>query len=79
EEIEAELEELPEAGDEAGFEGAELPEPSEPDPAAGPILATKGKASAAPPTDPGALAYGDDGHAMPQAMADAFQTQAAAF
>ena len=28
EEIEAELEELPEAGDEAGFEGAELPEPS---------------------------------------------------
>ncbi|WP_397505138.1 phosphopantothenoylcysteine decarboxylase [Qipengyuania sp. R86523] len=79
EEIEAELEELPEAGDEAGFEGAELPEPSEPDPAAGPILATKGKASAAPPTDPGALAYGDDGHAMPQAMADAFQTEAAAF
>ncbi|WP_341858685.1 phosphopantothenoylcysteine decarboxylase [Qipengyuania sp. GPGPB31] len=79
EEIEAELEELPEAGDEAGFEGAELPEPSEPDPAAGPILATKGKASAAPPTDPGALAYGDDGHAMPQAMAGAFQTQAAAF
>jgi len=79
EEIEAELEELPEAGDEAGFEGAELPEPSEPDPAAAPILATKGKASAAPPTDPGALAYGDDGHAMPQAMADAFQTQAAAF
>jgi len=79
EEIEAELEELPEAGDEAGFEGAELPEPSEPDPAAGPILATKGKASAAPPTDPGALAYGDDGHAMPQAIADAFQTQAAAF
>jgi len=79
EEIEAELEELPEAGDEVGFEGAELPEPSEPDPAAGPILATKGKASAAPPTDPGALAYGDDGHAMPQAMADAFQTQAAAF
>jgi phosphopantothenoylcysteine decarboxylase/phosphopantothenate--cysteine ligase len=79
EEIEAELEELPEAGDKAGFEGAELPEPSEPDPAAGPILATKGKASAAPPTDPGALAYGDDGHAMPQAMADAFQTQAAAF
>ena len=79
EEIEAELEELPEAGDEAGFEGAELPEPSEPDPAAGPILATKGKASAAPPTDPGALAYGDDGHAMPQAMAEAFQTQAAAF
>ena len=79
EEIEAELEELPEAGDEAGFEGAELPEPSEPDPAAGPILATKGKASAAPPTDPGALAYGDDGHAMPQAMDDAFQTQAAAF
>jgi len=79
EEIEAELEELPEAGDDAGFEGAELPEPSEPDPAAGPILATKGKASAAPPTDPGALAYGDDGHAMPQAMADAFQTQAAAF
>ena len=79
EEIEAELEELPEAGDEAGFEGAELPEPSEPDPAAGPILATKGKASAAPPTDPGALAYGDDGHAMPQAMADAFQTQVAAF
>ena len=79
EEIEAELEELPEAGDEAGFEGAELPEPSEPDPAAGPILATKGKALAAPPTDPGALAYGDDGHAMPQAMADAFQTQAAAF
>ena len=79
EEIEAELEELPEAGDEVGFEGAELPEPSEPDPAAGPILATKGKASAAPPTDPGALAYGDDGHAMPQAMAGAFQTQAAAF
>ena len=79
EEIEAELEELPEAGDDAGFEGAELPEPSEPDHAAGPILATKGKASAAPPTDPGALAYGDDGHAMPQAMADAFQTQAAAF
>ena len=79
EEIEAELEELPEAGDEAGFEGAELPEPSEPDPAAGPILATKGKASAAPPTDPGALAYGDDGHAMPQAMAGAFQTQSAAF
>jgi len=79
EEIEAELEELPEAGDEAGFEGAELPEPSEPDPAAGPILATKGKASAAPPTDPGAFAYGDDGHAMPQAMAGAFQTQAAAF
>ena len=79
EEIEAELEELPEAGDKAGFEGAELPEPSEPDPAAGPILATKGKASAAPPTDPGALAYGDDGHAMPQAMAGAFQTQAAAF
>ena len=79
EEIEAELEELPEAGDDAGFEGAELPEPSEPDPAAGPILATKGKASAAPPTDPGALAYGDDGHAMPQAMAGAFQTQAAAF
>nr|WP_050599517.1 bifunctional phosphopantothenoylcysteine decarboxylase/phosphopantothenate synthase [Qipengyuania citrea] len=79
EEIEAELEELPEGGDEAGFEGAELPEQSEPDPAAGPILATKGKASAAPPTDPGALAYGDDGHAMPQAMAGAFQTQAAAF
>ena len=79
EEIEAELEELPEAGDDAGFEGAELPEPSEPDPAAGPILATKGKASAAPPTDPGALACGDDGHAMPQAMAGAFQTQAAAF
>ena len=79
EEIEAELEELPEAGDEAGFEGAELPEPSEPDPAAGPILATKGKASAGPPTDPGALACGDDGHAMPQAMAGAFQTQAAAF
>ncbi|MEE8231275.1 MAG: bifunctional phosphopantothenoylcysteine decarboxylase/phosphopantothenate synthase [Qipengyuania citrea] len=78
-EIEAELEDLPEAGDEAGFEGAELPEPPEPDPAAGPILATKGKASAAPPTDPGALAWDDEAHAMPHAMADAFQAQAAAF
>ena len=54
-EIEAELEALPEAEEEAAAEEPlDLPAP---DPAAGPILATKGKAAAAPPTDPSALAY----------------------
>ena len=54
-EIEAELEALPEAEEEAAAEEPlDLPVP---DPAAGPILATKGKAAAAPPTDPSALAY----------------------
>ncbi|KZY15132.1 peptidase [Erythrobacter sp. HI0037] len=54
-EIEAELEALPEAKEEAAAEEPlDLPVP---DPAAGPILATKGKAAAAPPTDPSALAY----------------------
>ena len=54
-EIEAELEALPEAEEEAATEEPlDLPAP---DPAAGPILATKGKAAAAPPTDPSALAY----------------------
>ena len=54
-EIEAELEALPEAEEEAATE--EPLDLSAPDPAAGPILATKGKAAAAPPTDPSALAY----------------------
>ena len=54
-EIEAELEALPEAEEEAAAEEPlDLPAL---DPAAGPILATKGKAAAAPPTDPSALAY----------------------
>lgn len=54
-EIEAELEALPVAEEEAATEEPlDLPAP---DPAAGPILATKGKAAAAPPTDPSALAY----------------------
>ena len=54
-EIEAELEALPEAEEEAAAEEPlDLPVP---DPSAGPILATKGKAAAAPPTDPSALAY----------------------
>ena len=54
-EIEAELEALSEAEEEAAAEEPlDLPAP---DPAAGPILATKDKAAAAPPTDPSALAY----------------------
>ena len=61
EDIEAELDEVPEEeAPELDLPAEEeLPEPIDLPVNAGPILATKGKASAAPPTDPGALAYDD--------------------
>ncbi len=59
EDIEAELDEQPEP-DAEGPDTAEEPVPPEVPADAGPILASKGRASAAPPTDPGALEYETD-------------------
>jgi len=67
EDIEAELGDQPEP--EQPYE-ADFPAPTEQPADAGPILATKGKASAAPPTDPSALAYdADDAQARAAAFA----------
>ena len=79
EEIEAELEDLPEAD---APEIAEPPEADEPLPDAGPILAKKGKASSAPPIDPAALNHEvarQDMRAMPQPVADRTATTTVAF
>ncbi|MFA6031522.1 MAG: bifunctional phosphopantothenoylcysteine decarboxylase/phosphopantothenate synthase [Myxococcota bacterium] len=84
EEIEAELEELPEFG-EADFEEPDFEEPVGEvafDPAAGPLLAKKGKAASAPPTDPDAINHEVarlDARARPQPMAQQGQRAAAAF
>ncbi|WP_370191065.1 bifunctional phosphopantothenoylcysteine decarboxylase/phosphopantothenate synthase [Qipengyuania sp.] len=67
EDIEAELGDQPEP--EQPYE-ADFPAPTEQPTDAGAILATKGKASAAPPTDPSALAYdADDAQARAAAFA----------
>jgi phosphopantothenoylcysteine decarboxylase/phosphopantothenate--cysteine ligase len=68
EDIEAELDEQPDP-DTEGPDVAEEPVAPEVPADAGPILATKGRAFAAPPTDPGALAYDADD---PYARAAAF-------
>ena len=73
-EIEAELDELPEP-DMLGAE--DLPDEPEPAGDAGPILATKGKASSAPPTDPEAINHEvarQDMRAMPQPVFDEVRT-----
>lgn len=78
--IEAELDALPEPdmlGDDAP---EEIPAPDF-DADAGPILARKGRAAAAPPTDPAALNHevaAQDQRAMPQAIPDPVQIAAAA-
>ncbi|QYJ08469.1 bifunctional phosphopantothenoylcysteine decarboxylase/phosphopantothenate synthase [Qipengyuania flava] len=77
-EIEAELEEFEEL-DEPDMLGAEdLLDGPEDDASAGPVLATKGKASAAPPTDPEAINHEvakQDKRAMPQPIPDEVETE----
>ncbi|MBO6527818.1 bifunctional phosphopantothenoylcysteine decarboxylase/phosphopantothenate synthase [Erythrobacter sp.] len=78
-EIEAELEEVPEG---EAPDAQDFPEPVEPPADAGPILAEKGKAASAPPTDPEALNLEiarHDMRAMPQESADDMATAAVPF
>jgi len=85
-EIEAELEELPEFVESDDAEESEAGEPEveieiDPD-AAGPLLAKKGKAASAPPTDPDAINHEVaklDARARPQPMAEEVQRADVAF
>ena len=79
EQIEAELDDLPEP-DMLG--GESLGEVKEPIADGGPLLASKGKASSAPPTDPAALNHEvarQDMRAMPQPGVEEAQTSGIAF
>ena len=79
EQIEAELDDLPEP-DMLGAES--LGEVKEPIADGGPLLASKGKASSAPPTDPAALNHEvarQDMRAMPQPGVEEAQTSGIAF
>ena len=79
EQIEAELDDLPEP-DMLGAES--LGEVKEPIADSGPLLASKGKASSAPPTDPAALNHEvarQDMRAMPQPGVEEAQTSGIAF
>ena len=79
EQIEAELDDLPEP-DMLGTES--LGEVKEPIADGGPLLASKGKASSAPPTDPAALNHEvarQDMRAMPQPGVEEAQTSGIAF
>ena len=79
EQIEAELDDLPEP-DMLGAES--LGEVKEPIADSGPLLASKGKASSAPPTDPAALNHEvarQDMRAMPQPGVEEAQTPGIAF
>ena len=79
EQIEAELDDLPEPG---MLGGESLGEVKEPIADGGPLLASKGKASSAPPTDPAALNHEvarQDMRAMPQPGVEEARTSGIAF